>query len=263
MIGALIGAGATLAGSALNLSNARRQENVQREFAQKGIQWRAADAAKAGISKLYALGANTASYSPVSVGGATAGLAEAGQNIGRAVDATANPLARGGKFATEMATTQLEGLRLDNDIKRAELLSKASLSNQPGQPPALLDDETVPILPGQGNSKVQLRKDIGPAGYVPQKSFGVSPEIDMYRTKHGYSPEVPQQLGESQESQPLAAFQWFMRNKLMPALSDSYKTFPYPPPEGSYWQFNPVLGEYVLKSGNQPSWETVMKGLRR
>lgn len=263
MLGALIGAGSKLLGGLMSHRQAERNIDLQREFATTGIQRRAEDAAKAGISKLYALGANTQSFSPVAVGGMGGGIAEAGQDIGRAIDATANPAARGGKLATQLATEQIKGVQLDNQLKQAELLSKSNLANQPGQPPAILDNETVPMVAGQGNAAIKLQKRIAPAGYTPQKSFGVSPEIDMYRTKYGFSPEVPSELGEAQESQPLAAAQWFMRNKIMPAIADSYKTFPYPPPEGHYWQFNPVLGEYTLRKGAQPSWEGVMEKLRR
>lgn len=267
MLGALIGAGSSIIGGLMGQSNANKQMALQKQFAKNAIQWKAADAEKAGISKLYAMGANTTSYAPVSVGGTLGpGISEAGQNIGRAIDATASPAGRAGVLATELAQAQLEGVRADNDLKRAELLSKSVLRSQPGTGPAVLDSETLPHIPGQGNSAVKYENKIAPAGYVPQKSFGVSPEIDMYRSKHGYSPEVPQQLGESQESQPLSAAQWFIRNKLMPGIDDAYKTFPYPAPEGHYWQFNPMFGEYMLKTtpkGGAPTWENAMKKLRQ
>ncbi|QXP08107.1 MAG: DNA pilot protein [Arizlama microvirus] len=282
MLGALIGAGTSILGglmadnradkaNAAARENALRQEALQREFAQNGIQWRAADAEKAGISKLYALGANTASYSPVSVGhtassGLASGLATAGQNIGRAVDATASPLGRAGHFATEMAQTQLDGAKLDNDIKRAELLSKVATRTQPGQPPAILNSETTPFIPGQGNSGIKLENKFPPSDPDrPQKEWGVTPEVRMYRTKHGFSPEVPQELGEAHESQPLAAAQWFMRNKLMPGLSEAYRTYPHDAPPGTYWTFNPVFGEYVLNkrpSANSWSWRDFMPSTR-
>lgn len=253
MLGALIGAGATLAGGFLNSrsaeKNAEKQAALQREFAQKGIQWRAADAEKAGISKLYALGANTASYSPVSVGGGIGdALSTAGQNIGRSIDATASPAGRGGRMATEIAATQLEGLKIDNDIKRADLLSRTVTANQPGQPPALLNSETTPLVPGQGNSAIKLERKLQPGRSPgdPHVSVGVSPEIDMYRTRHGFTPEVPSELGEAQESQPLAAMQWFIRNKILPAFSQAHRTYPYEAPPGQVWKFNPLFGEYTL-----------------
>lgn len=46
-------------------SNTEANIQQQREFAQKGIRWRVSDAKKAGIHPLFALGANTASFSPV------------------------------------------------------------------------------------------------------------------------------------------------------------------------------------------------------
>jgi len=266
MLGALIGAGASLLGigaakdaqkQQARIAEQNRQDQIM--FAQKGIQWRAEDAKAAGISKLYALGANTASYSPVSVGGSQvpSAISAAGQNIGRAVDATAGHLGRAGHFATDIAQTQLEGLKIDNEIKRADLLSKLNLRNQPGTPPAypLVNDETIPIMDGQGNAKIRLQRNLTPAGNEPNRSFGVNPEVDMWRTKHGYAPEVPQELGEAHESQPLAAFQWFARNKIMPGFDEAWKTYPYEPPEGMYWKFNPIFGQYTLeKRGGRFDW---------
>lgn len=48
-----------------NLENARRQIDYQYDFAKNGIGWRVADAKKNGIHPLYALGANTPTYTPV------------------------------------------------------------------------------------------------------------------------------------------------------------------------------------------------------
>lgn len=261
MLGALIGAGATLAGGLFGQSSAQKiaAENIrlQKQFAKEGIQWRAADAEKAGISKLYALGANTTSFSPVSVGNPLGeSLSVAGQNIGRAIDAPASPEARAGRLATEMAATQLEGLKIDNDIKRADLLSRTNLATQPGTPPAVLNSETTPLVPGQGNATIKLERKLVPGRDAPDPhaSVGVNPELDWFRTRHGFSPEVPSELGEAQESQPLAAAQWFMRNKLLPTFDSSHRTYPYEAPPGYVWQFNPLFGEYTLRtSGNLPA----------
>lgn len=256
MLGALLGAGLNIAGSLFGAKQDRKaaaqasalEYQRQKEFAQTGIRWKAKDAEKAGISKLYALGANTTSYAPSSVGGSNlaGAMGAAGQDLGRAIGATASTPERGGQLATQVAQTQLEGLKIDNEIKRADLASKIQTQNQPGNPPGINDANTVPQIPGQGNYIV-LQKKIAPSSPgQDQRSFGVSPEVDMYRTKHGYSPEVPSDLGEAQESQPLAAAQWFMRNKIAPALSDAWKTYPYEAPEGMRWRFNPLFGEYTL-----------------
>lgn len=257
MLGALIGAGATLLGGKLAGDRAEKLNK-------SAIQSRVADAEKAGVSKLYALGANVPTYSPASMVGQTA-ISDAGQNIGRAIDAKSTAVERAGGVAGQLAQAQLEGVRIDNDIKRQELLSKTNVRNQPGQPPAINDAETMPLIAGQGNAGIKIQKQISPAGSQPQKSFGVSPEVDMWRTKHGFAPEVPQELGEAHESQPLAAAQWFIRNKIMPSISEGYKTFPYQAPEGYHWKFNPVFGEYVLTKGKGQSrmWNDMMDKLRR
>lgn len=262
MLAALIGAGATLGGGLLNMFSQNKQMEKQEEFAQRGLTWKARDAERAGISKLYAMGAPSVSYSPISTGGGLGtSVADAGQQIGRAMEATSGPATRASGLATDIARTQLDGLRIDNEIKRADLLAKVALRTQAGQPPGIMDSETTMV--GQGNSGIKLKKEIAPAGSEPQKSFGVSPEVDMWRTKHGYAPEVPQALGEAQESQPASAAQWFLRNKILPSFSDAYRTYPYPAPQGSYWQFNPVFGEYTLRKGPRPSWNRLMEGLSR
>lgn len=73
-------------------SNARLNADLQREFAQNGIQWKVKDAKAAGIHPLYALGANTPTFSPTSVNfqNELSGFAKSGQNIGSAIDRTMN-----------------------------------------------------------------------------------------------------------------------------------------------------------------------------
>lgn len=249
MLGSLISAGTSIIGGLLGQSNAKRQENLQREFAQNAISWKAADAERAGISKIFAMGAPTTSYAPVSVGQLGTSVADAGQHIGRAMEAQAGPAGRLGGISQEIAKAQLDGLKVDNEIKRADLLSKMATRNQPGTPPPLLSDGETPSMPGQGNSGIKLQKQIAPGGYLPQKSFGVAPEIDMYRTAKGWAPEVPQELGEAQESQPLSAAQWFLRNKLLPQFDHTYRTPPFKLPLDSnlMWSYNMFTGQYEVK----------------
>ena len=146
MIGNLVAAGASL-GSALLSKNASEKANdnakaiaerniaLQKEFAQSGIQWKVEDAKKAGIHPLYALGANTHSFSPVSVGSSVPsfdGIAQAGQNIGRAIDATRDkPAQQAAQLQSAYAAAQVEGAQLDNQIKRAQLASRIATTRTP------------------------------------------------------------------------------------------------------------------------------------
>lgn len=59
----------------------------QKEFAQNGIRWRVEDAKAAGLHPLYAIGANTPTYSPQAAVGTDYGLSSIGQNISRAIEA--------------------------------------------------------------------------------------------------------------------------------------------------------------------------------
>lgn len=148
MIPALIGAGASLLGGLFNKSSAddnrAAQERMaaqniaqQREFAQHGIRWKVDDARAAGIHPLFALGANTTSFSPVSVGSSADtsmgdAIASAGQNIGRAVQA--------GQTRAERSTSAiadaliLEKAGLENELLRTQIMQ---LKNPPGHPPAM------------------------------------------------------------------------------------------------------------------------------
>lgn len=153
---ALISAGANILGGILgnkSKEKASRQEYArQKEFAQSGIQWKVSDAEKAGIHPLYALGAQTSSYAPQSAGGGDYDfLGSAGQNIGRAIDATRSNPAKAEALALTAAQLQLEGVKLDNDLKRTQLASAVALARQ-GANPGLPDASSrVSGIPGSGD----------------------------------------------------------------------------------------------------------------
>lgn len=257
MLGSIISGIAGLAGG---LFNAKKQE----EFAKNSISWKAADAEKAGISKIFAMGAPTHSFAPVSTGDFS--------NFGNQLD---QKMGQGGQLSTttgkvagittEIQRAQLDGLRIDNDIKRAELASKLQLATQPGAGGVLDRDVTG------GPAGAELKKQIAPAGYTPNRSWGVSPEVDMYRTREGYAPQIPQQLQEAFESDALSRWQWNIRNKLLPYYNmDAYGTPPFKAPDGSYFTYDPLMGQYILvpRGGSREGpravkWEYLMEKLRR
>lgn len=109
---------------------AEQNNALQREFAQNGISWKVADAKRAGVHPLYALGANTVSFSPQSIGSSGLGdsLGSMGENINRSIAASATSEGRAAQLATQLAETQIEGAKLDNDIKRTRLASAARTS---------------------------------------------------------------------------------------------------------------------------------------
>lgn len=160
MLGALIGAGASLLGGIMgrdsqreaNAANERMaQENIrlQREFAQQGIQWKVADAKAAGISPLYALGAGTTSFAPVSIGAQpndalAKSMGSMGQDLSRAVTASQSGKGREDLFSASVKKLQLEGASLDNDIKRATLASQVQRLKSAQVGPPLPTDVPIP-----------------------------------------------------------------------------------------------------------------------
>lgn len=131
LLGGLVGKGIDfLSGK----SAAKKEAGNQREFAQKGIQWKVADANKAGVHPLFALGANTMSYQPSSVGGTDLGdtMASMGANIDRSRAAASDAPARG-----IVAKLALERAGLENDLLRAQIASEQRRSLPPHVGPAM------------------------------------------------------------------------------------------------------------------------------
>lgn len=125
----LINTATGIAGAAYSDKKNRQASNQQylnqKEFAQMGIRWRVEDAKAAGLHPLYALNANLPTYAPSfamdSIGPA---MAEAGQNIGRAVgaQATANERAMQAlllrKLQAEIAETDARRGYYDSETMR-------------------------------------------------------------------------------------------------------------------------------------------------
>lgn len=149
---------------------AQQNMAMQKQFAQEGIRWKVADAKEAGIHPLYALGANTVSFSPVSISGGSPSnwsetLGSMGQDISRAVGATRTEGERMSSAQEMLHRTQIEGAQLDNDIKKTELASRVQKLTQAGNPPPLPGE--VPRAK-EYEEIPQLRGDLGPIHTNPR-----------------------------------------------------------------------------------------------
>lgn len=172
--GALIGGASSLLGglfsSKSNLKATKAQIEAQREFAQHGVTWRVADARQAGLHPLAALGMQPANFSPVvipdSMGPA---IAEAGQNIGRAVQATSVPK------LTEIDQLQAEYLRAqirEADARTGLLDSEAARNAQDAANKILVNATTMPDLFGLEAAAGDLQKYSAGSGFVHQLGAG-------------------------------------------------------------------------------------------
>ena len=126
MLGSLLGG---IASSALSLFGKNKEAKMQKQFAKNGIQWKVEDAKKAGVHPLYALGANTVSYSPVGVGDSFGWLSDMGQEIDRSRMATSGRETR--RMEAALGSLSLERAGLENDLLRAEI---AKTRGQVGPP---------------------------------------------------------------------------------------------------------------------------------
>lgn len=155
---------AAIAGDALGIAfgnkgklSARKQMalqyDYQRQLNQTAIQDRVADAEKAGIHPLYALGAslNPGGVSMPDQSGPSLGdrLSGMGQNIGRAISAKQSVQER--QISVASAKLDLEGKSLENELLRTQIRNAQV-------PPGV---NRNPILPGQGQV-VTTDKEIMP-----------------------------------------------------------------------------------------------------
>lgn len=172
IIAPLVSAGASLfAGKKQEKANreaAERDIANQKEFAQKGIQWKVADARAAGIHPAVALGAQTASFSPIGVGDTgTQHLAQAGQDLSRAIDSTRTATSRTSAFDQTVQQLTLTKMGLENEYLASQI---AKVKSQVGPPMASVNPDTYQIQgqPGSGLSlPVPLMHDARNPQFTP------------------------------------------------------------------------------------------------
>lgn len=209
-----------------------KQERLQREFAQSGIQWRVEDAKKAGISPLAALGAGGASYSPANFTPDNT-YSNMGQNINRALSATSTQAQR------EMTQLNLESARLDNEMKKTELAKM----KQTGPP---MPSTATNFMPGQGNSdglmKVNPAERSASQPGRPAQEAGWKPDVGYARTDTGLTPVIPKDLAESLEDDFVGKTMWRIRNQFLPNFGEADKGAPprdqLPNPARQVWKWN-------------------------
>lgn len=188
MLPALISAGASLLGGLMNKSSAadanaqqmalaRENMEMQKDFARRGIRWRVDDAKAAGIHPLYALGAQTTSFSPVSAGTVAdtsmgSAVASAGQDLSRAMNATRTNSERDAAFTKTVQDLTLTKAGLENELLASQIAKlKASIN------PPFPEAGPYPLIPMSGKQEERPPLQIGgtpwmtDAGTTNQQQF--------------------------------------------------------------------------------------------
>lgn len=225
---------------------AKANIKYQREFAQHGVQWRAADAKAAGLHPLAALGMQATGFNPVS---APTNFAEAGQNIGRAIGTALSPQERNEAEGT-LAKLGLERAQLQNDFLRAQIRQINSTGTPPARPATTPDPFQIF---GQNLPPNTTIKDEPQKRTIQGQTIGQEPgsivDLGWSRGSNGrYYPVPSKDVKERIEDNMFYEGEHFIRNKLSGEP-------PFRAPMGYYWTGNRLLG-YALVPGG-------MGGLRR
>jgi hypothetical protein len=240
---------------------ANKNAALQKEFAQKGIQWRVEDAKKAGIAPLAALGASLYQAQPTYTGsslGELSNIFNMGQDVTRAFTSTRSNDDR----SSDLLKLQIEGAELDNQGKMiqnqyaASQLAKLS-ANQVG--PALPSAMDAPISGqadshGLGVSVNPVQANASRPG-VPGQEAGAVNDFSYVRTADGGLAIVPSLDAKQRiEDQIIPEVQWQARNLYV---------FQKPPAPGSSygmskgqtgWWWNPLKQEWRPKYGRWPKF---------
>lgn len=205
MLGAIIGAAASLAGNLFksnqdsknaadqNAHNARiaaeqnalARENMaqQKEFAQHGVRWKVADAQAAGLHPLAALGAQTNSFSnvvgasPYELKTSSTDFGSFGQDIGRAIDSGSTQSERQDRMGTAIARTaqlfSLEKLNLENEMLKSSIAKERATTPPPFPMPGNWVNmvsggpERMDGLPIKGKDMEQQHSTVAPYKTMP------------------------------------------------------------------------------------------------
>lgn len=279
MLGSIIGAVANIAGGILGdkqddvaqgrqldleRDNMAQNEKLQREFAQTGVRWRVDDAKAAGIHPALALGAKISDYTPHNVGSTLPGksslpqaLANAGHDIGRAVDATRTQSER--EQARTLGALSVERAGLENDLLRLQVQSaNARLQRDQVGPP--FPDPAHPGLRMTGSSDYP-RLEEKPMQRTPGGEFsahqepGAIVETGFSATGDGgYSVLPSKDWKDRGEDQMAPEVFWAMRNNILPtvqSLGGVLRAHAHQAPPRSWlpagavgWVYNPIKGAY-------------------
>lgn len=242
-IGSLIDAVGGFQNNKSAKKEARANRQLQMDTLQNQIQWRVADAKRAGIHPMAALGFTGMSYTPSSTNFQETSFGDFGQDISRAMAAgqTEAERRRDAGRATLAASQEAEynQARIENMNMETELLRS--------QIARLNSAQVGPSLPGASPGDVITEADrvtVGSPG-APERSPGVVTDYSFGRTARGFSLNPAYDIKQRIEDMP-SEWGWFLRNGILPdrRIVDDL-TRQYPPEPGYRWQFVPLRQEFV------------------
>lgn len=247
----------------------RQNIAYQKEFAQSGIQWRVADAKKAGLHPLAALGANTTSYSPsLQTPGYSGeyGLSDVGSKMGQAV----NKLKLKGydkqmrDLALREAQAKVKGTEIEVNMLESEY--NKLRTNDIDSPNGI----TLPPKKQNGDVHVISPTRIAsPSVKQAAQETGSHPSVKFQRFKNSLVPVMSDSFKQATEDSFIQELPWYIENIAKPsykgskhAIKPSKKEWKrnWPNADGIYFKNNawhPYYGVGVY--GRKKSWSEKLK----
>lgn len=218
----------------------------QKTLAREGIRMRVADAKAAGIHPLYAIGAPTLGGSPVqsfSDGGGDStwqsSLGAAGQDIGRAIDATRT---QGERVGARIEALQLDRAELENELLRSKIAREKAQIGPPlpsgnpylNPPDLLMPDNKIGVM----IDEKPMERTVTEPGR-PFQEPGAIPDVGFVKTPTGLAPVPSKDAKERIEDQAIPELMWSLRNNLLPSLGHGEPPPQHALPQGAYrWKWN-------------------------
>lgn len=238
------------------------QQNIalQREFAQNGIQWKVEDAKKAGIHPIFAMGANTHSFAPVSIGSNMAGaMSDIGQDISRAVQTTATPTQRADATTAAVAKLQLTRAGLENELLATQI-ARQKRELGPPMPAAnqsqMLDGQTptniVPSAPSAPKiiEDKPMERQMSAPGQLHSEAGAIAAG-GFTRTRTGWAPVMSKDAKDRLEEDHWGTLMHNYRNYLLPNIGINRNPPPLQPPPGYRWTWHRPFQEYRIVKDNR------------
>lgn len=256
----------------MNRMDAMLDRDIQREFAQNGVQWRVNDARAAGIHPLAALGMQGASSSPIQIGttgstgipsanpvtspapqpgvGSSAmgnAVASFGQDLSRAITATATEIEREKQVSSASSLLALENQALQNKLLASQIAKTSGAAVGPSFP----SSGGKRAIDGQGNTpliKFEPAEVTRTRSATPHTQEGKNPEVQYFNTPYGQVHAPGKQFKEAIEDDIFNEGAHAIRSRLPSMLGFRDYAPPESPGKNKAWVFNPVLQTWQKKT---------------
>jgi hypothetical protein len=256
-----LGASLPIVGDIINYNTSKRRYNYARQDAYHDrerddtqIQRRVADAKKAGIHPLAALGAGSM-YSPGTIVGGNyqADMSNMGQNISRALSKSMSG------HQQKIASEQLKSLQLENDFKRIEI-QKSQRE---------LGDSNEKGLPGI-NETLPSKRDSHHSSKVHQESAS-TPSVKWYKNAdRSLSPIPAGEAKKGMEDMLPAESSWLVQNYIKPIFASKQEYNRAKPPKSKLpkgakdWEFrlNPPRWVPIYQGKSRTPWRRIKEAAK-